>query len=91
LPEWAKHALRENNFDSVDAIREKLSGVALSVGRYLAGSAVIIGKGTLGLTISFSLMVYLLFFLLKDGAALVKKIYEVMPLSAKIKRRLFLK
>ncbi|WLI77277.1 AI-2E family transporter [Kosakonia sp. H02] len=91
LPEWAKNALRENDFDSVTSIREKLSGVALGVGRYLAGSALLIGKGTLGITISFCLMVYLLFFLLKDGAYLVSKIYEVMPLSATIKRRLFLK
>ncbi|WBU47379.1 AI-2E family transporter [Kosakonia pseudosacchari] len=91
LPEWAKNSLRENDFDSVASIREKLSGVALSVGRYLAGSAVLIGKGTLGITVGFCLMVYLLFFLLKDGAELVRKIYAVMPLSATIKRRLFLK
>ncbi|NCF07786.1 MULTISPECIES: AI-2E family transporter [Kosakonia] len=91
LPDWAKGYLRDNDFDSVNAIREKLSGVALSVGRYLAGSAVIIGKGTLGITVSFCLMVYLLFFLLKDGATLVRQIYEVMPLTATIKRRLFLK
>lgn len=91
LPEWAKTWLRENNFDSVASIREKLSGVALNVGRYLAGSAVLIGKGTLGITVSFCLMVYLLFFLLKDGAVLVRKIFDAVPLSSKIKRRLFLK
>ncbi|XTZ36635.1 AI-2E family transporter [Salmonella enterica] len=91
LPEWARNYLRENDFDSVGAIREKLSGVALSLGRYLAGSAVIIGKNTLDITIGFCLMVYLLFFLLKDGTQLVRKIYEAVPLSAKIKRRLFLK
>ncbi|WP_039058306.1 AI-2E family transporter [Enterobacter sp. Bisph1] len=91
LPEWARKSLHENDFDSVASIREKLSGAALSVGRYLAGSAVLIGKGTLGIAINFCLMAYLLFFLLKDGAMLVRKIYQVMPLSATIKRRLFLK
>lgn len=91
LPEWARNYLHDNDFDSVATIREKLSGVALSVGRYMAGSAVIIGKGTLGITVSFCLMVYLLFFLLKDGAALVRRIYDVTPLTATIKRRLFLK
>ncbi len=35
LPEWARNYLRENDLDSVMTIREKLSGVALSVGRYL--------------------------------------------------------
>lgn len=91
LPEWAKNYLRDNDFDTVASIREKLSGAALNVGRYLAGSAVIIGKGTLGITVGFCLMVYLLFFLLKDGAQLVRKIFEAVPLSSKIKRRLFLK
>ena len=62
LPGWAQGYLRENDFDSVGAIREKLSGVALSSGRYLAGSAVIIGKNTLSITVSFCLMVYLLVF-----------------------------
>lgn len=91
LPDWARNYLHDNDFDSVGAIRDKLASLALSVGRYLAGSAVIIGKGTLGITISFCLTVYLLFFLLKDGATLVRRIYDVTPLTATIKRRLFLK
>jgi predicted PurR-regulated permease PerM len=89
LPGWAQGYLRENDFDSVGAIREKLSGVALSSGRYLAGSAVIIGKNTLSITVSFCLMVYLLFFLLKDGSRLVRRIFTAIPLTDKIKRRLF--
>jgi predicted PurR-regulated permease PerM len=89
LPGWAQGYLRENDFDSVGAIREKLSGVALSSGRYLAGSAVIIGKNTLSISVSFCLMVYLLFFLLKDGSRLVRRIFTAIPLTDKIKRRLF--
>lgn len=89
LPDWAQGYLRDNDFDSVRSIREKLSGVALSSGRYLAGSAVIIGKNTLSITISFCLMVYLLFFLLKDGSRLVRRIFIAIPLADKIKRRLF--
>jgi len=89
LPDWARNYLRDNDFDSVSAIRERISGMALVAGRYLAGSAVIIGKNTLGLTIGFCMMVYLLFFLLKDGSRLVRKIFIAIPLTDKIKRRLF--
>lgn len=89
LPDWAQSYLRDNDFDSVRSIREKLSGVALTSGRYLAGSAVVIGKNTLSITISFCLMVYLLFFLLKDGSRLVRRIFVAIPLADKIKRRLF--
>lgn len=91
LPGWAQSYLRDNDFDTVTSIREKLSGVALSAGRYLAGSALVIGKNTLSLTINFCLMVYLLFFLLKDGSQLVHKIFHAIPLTDKIKRRLFQK
>lgn len=91
LPGWAQSYLRDNDFDTVTSIREKLSGVALSAGRYLAGSALVIGKNTLSLTINFCLMVYLLFFLLKDGSQLVRKIFHAIPLTDKIKRRLFQK
>ncbi len=51
----------------------------------------IIGKGTLGDYHQFLLNGLFTVLLLKDGAHLVRKIYEAMPLSAKIKRRLFLK
>ncbi len=89
LPDWARSYLRDNDFDSVSTIREKISSLALGAGRYLAGSAVVIGKNTLGLTIGFCMMVYLLFFLLKDGSKLVRKIFVAIPLTDKIKRRLF--
>ncbi|WP_437890702.1 AI-2E family transporter [Phytobacter sp. V91] len=89
LPDWARSYLQDNDFNSVSTIREKISGVALAAGRYLAGSAVIIGKNTLGLTIGFCMMVYLLFFLLKDGSRLVRRIFIAIPLTDKIKRRLF--
>ncbi len=52
-------------------------------GQYLAGSAFLIGKGTFGFTVSFGIiMLYLLFFLLKDGPYLVLLILESLPLSS---------
>ncbi|STT04708.1 membrane protein [Klebsiella michiganensis] len=69
----------------------KLSDVALKGGQYLAGSAFLIGKGTFGFTISFGIMLYLLFFPAKDGPYLVRLILESLPLSNHVKQHLFAK
>jgi predicted PurR-regulated permease PerM len=65
--------------------------VALQGGQYLAGSAFLIGKGTFGFAISFGIMLYLLFFLLKDGPYLVRQILDSLPLSDFAKQHLFAK
>lgn len=91
LPGWAKHYLAENNLDNATQIQQKLSAFALKGGQYLAGSAFIIGKGTFSFTVGFGIMLYLLFFLLKDGSYLVHLILEALPLSTYVKHHLFMK
>ena len=91
LPEWVRSFLSEHNLDSADQIQKQLSDAALKGGQYLAGSAFLIGKGTFGFTISFGVMLYLLFFLLKDGPYLVLLILESLPLSNYVKQHLFAK
>ncbi len=91
LPTWARQLLAEHNLDTAAQIQSKLSAVALKGGQYLAGSAFLIGKGTFGFTVSFGIMLYLLFFLLKDGPYLVRLVMESLPLSEFVKHHLFAK
>ena len=91
LPEWARSFLSEHNLDSAEQIQKQLSDAALKGGQYLAGSAFLIGKGTFGFAISFGVMVYLLFFLLKDGPWLMRQILDSLPLSNFAKQHLFAK
>ena len=91
LPRWAKHYLAENNLDTAGEIQQKLSSFALKGGQYLAGSAFIIGRGTFSFTVGFGVMLYLLFFLLKDGSYLVHLILEALPLSTYVKHHLLVK
>ncbi len=84
-------AFSEHNLDSAEQIQKQLSDAALKGGQYLAGSAFLIGKGTFGFTVSFGIMLYLLFFLLKDGPYLVMLILESLPLSNYVKQHLFAK
>ncbi|WP_409075370.1 AI-2E family transporter [Pantoea sp. C3] len=88
LPRWAKHYLTEHNLDNAAQIQQKLSEFALKGGQYAAGSVFIIGKGTFSFTVGFGVMLYLLFFLLKDGSYLVHLILEALPLSTYVKHHL---
>ncbi|MDR9891007.1 AI-2E family transporter [Pseudenterobacter timonensis] len=91
LPDWANSFLADHNLANAAEIQKKLSDVALKGGQYLAGSAFLIGKGTFGFAISFGIMLYLLFFLLKDGPYLVNQILASLPLSDYMKQHLFAK
>ena len=91
LPEWARSFLADHSLDNAAKIQQKLSDVVLKGGQYLAGSAFLIGKGTFGFAISFGIMLYLLFFLLKDGPFLVRQILDSLPLSNFVKQHLFAK
>lgn len=91
LPAWGQSFLAEHDLNNTAQIQEKLSSVALKGGQYLAGSAFLIGKGTFGFAVSFGIMLYLLYFLLKDGPWLVRQIMESLPLSNFVKHHLFVK
>ncbi|WP_409310000.1 AI-2E family transporter [Pectobacterium sp. B1J-3] len=91
LPGWARHFLTEHNLDNAAKIQQELSQVALKGGQYLAGSVFLIGKGTFTFFIGFGVMLYLLFFLLKDGSYLVNLILESLPLSTHVKHHLLVK
>lgn len=91
LPEWARSLLADHDLDNAAQIQKRLSDVALKGGQYLAGSAFLIGKGTFGFAVSFGIMLYLLFFLLKDGPYLVRQILDSLPLSDFVKQHLFAK
>lgn len=89
LPGWAQRLMENNDLNNVSEIQQKLSGVALQGSQYAAGSMLAIGKNTFSVAIGFGVMLYLLFFFLKDGARLVEMIYKAIPLEGHMKYRLF--
>lgn len=91
LPGWARSFLSEQHLNSATEIQKKLSDVALRGSQYLAGSAFLIGKGTFSFVVGFGVMLYLLFFLLKDRAWLVSLMMESLPLSKFMKHHLLVK
>ena len=52
-----------------------------AVGTFLVGSASAFTAGTAGLLLDFFVMIYAMFFFLKDGRKILEKIFYYMPLS----------
>lgn len=88
LPDWAVHLLDRLDLTSVDELQSKLSTVAVQASQFLATQALSIGQNTLEFVVGFGLMLYLLFFLLRDGARLALRIGAATPLDEAHKRQL---
>ena len=89
LPPSIHNLLNEFGLADIFSIQEKLSSGALQASRFLATQAVNIGQNTAVFLIGFSIMLYLLFFLLRDGAQLARHIKAAVPLSEEHKHMLF--
>src|SRR5262249_13828316 len=76
---------------SIADVQAKLSASALQASQYLATQALSIGQNTAQFMISFGIMMYLLFFLLRDGPQLSRKIRTAVPLSQSYKQHLIQK
>ncbi len=72
-------------------VSEWLSSAAVTASRFLASRALSIGQNTLSLTVQFFLMMYMVFFFVRDGAALLERLVQVIPLGDRRERRLFRK
>lgn len=66
---------------SLEGLRQNLSDAAIAVSRYLASRAVEFGQDALRMALYFFLMLYLLFFFLKDGRRVVGRTIERIPLG----------
>ncbi len=72
-------------------IREQLSNAAVAAGSYIAQNILQFGQGTLKLFITLGLMLYVAFFLLRDGPALLALLVRALPLGDERERLLFAK
>jgi predicted PurR-regulated permease PerM len=88
LPAWAVTLLERLNLTSVAELQEKFSSVAVQASQFAAAQALSIGQNTLEFVVSFGIMLYLLFFLLRDGNRLALRIGRATPLDDAHKRQL---
>jgi predicted PurR-regulated permease PerM len=89
LPSWAIGWLDRFNLTNLAALRETLASGLMKGGQVLAPQALSIGMNTFEFVIRFGVMLYLLFFLLRDGKALAEAIKAAIPLQPDRKAALF--
>jgi predicted PurR-regulated permease PerM len=70
------------------AIQEKLTESLKEGSQAIAGGALSFGQNTFDFIVSLFVMLYLLFFLLRDGDALVRRIRAAVPLRSEQQREL---
>lgn len=75
----------------LERMQERLSGAAVSVSRFLASQAVSIGQVTAGFIVDSLLMLYILFFFLRDGNKMVAGLIRALPFGDMREQRLFRK
>lgn len=88
LPTWAANLLDRLNLTTVGELQQKFSSVAVQASQFIAAQALSIGQNTLQFIVSFGIMLYLLFFLLRDGSSLALRIGQATPLDETHKRQL---
>lgn len=89
LPGWVTGLLERFNLTNFPAIRESLTSTLLKGGQALAPRALSLGMNTFDFMIGLAIMLYLLFFLLRDGTALAGRIKDAVPLHGDQKAAFF--
>jgi len=89
LPAWATNLLARFGLTNLGAVQQKLSLGLTAGSQFLTTQIINIGQNTFNFIVSLFIMLYLLFYLLRDGDELLRRIKEAVPLRADQKRALF--
>jgi predicted PurR-regulated permease PerM len=75
----------------MSTVRDNAAKAAVAASQFLARNALAVGQGTFGFFLKLALMLYVAFFLLRDGRLLVDKLVHAIPLGDERERLLFQK
>jgi len=88
LPEWARSMLERFGMTDLALLQQKLLAALSSSSQVLTSRVVGIGQVTLDFIIAFFVMLYMLFFLFRDGEQLSQAIARSIPLHPQHTHRL---
>ena len=81
IPRWAMDLLDRIGLGDLEAMLDKVAQGAAAASQQIAARALAIGQNTFEFLVSFGLMLYMLFFLLRDGGQLSATIRNALPLA----------
>ena len=88
LPAAVQQFVNDNGWTDVSSIQDNLQNLLGESAGIIANQAISIGSGALGFVLSFSIGLYVLFFLLRDGARIGETILHSAPIERDIADRL---
>lgn len=88
MPGWVREGLHRIGIEDLPALQQKAVTALGRSSEALTARAFSIGQNTLDFAVNFFVMLYLLFFLLRDGRQLAEKTAEALPLESGHTRRL---
>lgn len=88
LPQWALQALNAAGLTEFETVQGTLRNAIGTILESIASRALIFGQGALELLASLGVMLYLTFFLLRDGEKLAVQVKAAMPLRPQVRDRL---
>jgi predicted PurR-regulated permease PerM len=91
LPAWATTLLDHLGLQNLGAVQDKISAGLLAGSQYIATQALSIGQSTFNFVASLFVMLYLLYFFLRDEEALSRRIRDAIPLQAEQRQAFLLK
>jgi predicted PurR-regulated permease PerM len=80
LPHWAHQLLDRLGIGDFGTLQRRLESGASEGLKLVAGQAVDVGRGALGFFLGLFVMLYLTFFLLRDGRDIARKVDRAVPL-----------
>ena len=91
LPAWVGQLLERFGLGDIGALQQKLTATITQGSQAIGKRALDFSQDAFDLLVSFVVMLYLLFFLLRDGPVLAQRVTEAIPLDRLHKRLLFAK
>ena len=88
MPGWLHRMLDAQGLLDLPSIQQRLAESSSAIGQFLASQAVNIGQNTVHILASTGVLLYVLFFLLRDGGQLAAMFYRAIPLEDEPKNHL---
>jgi predicted PurR-regulated permease PerM len=88
LPQMAQETIDRSGWADMANVQTKLEDLLAASAGMIASQAVSIGSGALGFLLAFSVGLYVMFFLLRDGERIGRTILRTVPVERSIAERL---
>ncbi|NLC23424.1 MAG: AI-2E family transporter [Oxalobacter sp.] len=88
LPKWFIHIMNSFGIGDITDLQSKITSGLMQASRFLAGKALVFGQNVFGFGVGAIIMLYLLFFFLREGESLSLAIRRAIPLGESQKHEL---